>query len=77
MGSVRLSPTLELKIQKVATQRGVSRSEVFRNAIEIYCDTELESPTRSKWDDVIGIIDAPADGSARVSEYFAEGLMRK
>ena len=45
MGSVRIDRGLEEKIQKVAARKGITRSELFRQALETYCDQELTSYT--------------------------------
>ena len=66
MGSVRLSTSLESRVKEVAQRRGITRSEVFRTALESYCEKELSVPLKSRWDDVIGIIDAPSDCSVHV-----------
>ena len=57
MGSVRLGSRLEEKVREVATKKGVTRSEIFRQALESYCEQELTSPKRGRYDDVIGIVD--------------------
>ena len=68
---------LEEKIRRVAAQKGITRSELFRQALESYCQQETAQLQGSRYDDVIGIIDAPEDGSARYKEYFLEGLTEK
>ncbi len=77
MGSVRTSPELEEKIRRVAGRKGITRSELFRRALENYCDQELAPSQKSRYDDVSGIVEGPRDGSVRVTEYFVEELMEK
>lgn len=77
MGSVRVPVQLEERVRQVAARRGITRSEVFRRALESYCDQELISDGKSRYDDVTGIVDGPVDGSQRVSEYFLDGLKKK
>ncbi len=77
MGSVRISPQLQEKLRLVSAKKGITRSEVFRQALETYCEHELTPPTHSRFEDVIGIVEGPADGSTRVTEHFVEGLVKK
>jgi metal-responsive CopG/Arc/MetJ family transcriptional regulator len=77
MGSVRISPNLEDKVRRVAAKKGISRSEVFRKALETYCSSELEPVAHSRYDDVIGVVDVPGDFSARTREVFGEILRDK
>ena len=77
MGSVRITPQLDEKVRKVALMKGITRSAVFRKALEGYCDEELTPTSQGRYDDVIGIMDGPGDGSVRVTEYFVEGMIKK
>jgi metal-responsive CopG/Arc/MetJ family transcriptional regulator len=77
VGSVRLPEKLQEKVREVAVRRGITRSEVFRRALESYCDQELTTYHTSRYDDVIGIAEGPVDGSERVSDIYIEGLKKK
>ena len=77
MGSVRTTPGLEEKIRQVAARKGITRSEVFRQALETYCDKELTPPEKSRFDDVIGVVDVPGDFSTRAHELFGKILEEK
>jgi hypothetical protein len=77
MGSVRLGTTLEEKVRQVAAKKGITRSEVFREALEDYCDRELTPPQTSRFDDVIGVVDVPGEFSAYTREVFGEILEEK
>jgi len=74
MGSVRLSGKLDQKVRRVAALKGLSLSEVHRQALEQYCDRELAATRQSRFDDVIGVVEGPADLAERASEYFVEVL---
>ncbi len=77
MGSVRTSTVLEEKIRRVAELKGISRSEVFRQALEIYCNKELTSSATNRWDDYFGVVDGPGDLSTRTREAFGEIMDEK
>ena len=77
MGSVRTTPALEEKIRQVAIRKGITRSEVFRQALETYCEQELTPPQTSRFDDVIGVVEVPGDFSTRNRERFGEILEEK
>ena len=77
MGSVRIARVLEEKIQQVATRKGITRSELFRQALENYCDQELTPPNKSRFDGVIGVVDVPGDFAAHTRELFGEILEEK
>jgi hypothetical protein len=77
MGSVRITPGLEEKIRQVAARKGLSRSEVFRQALERYCDQELTPPPKSRFDDVIGIVNVPGDFSAHTRQLFGDIVEEK
>lgn len=77
MGSVRLSPQLKEKVNKIALNKGITRSEVFRRALEAYSEKELAEPLTSRYDDIIGVVDAPGDFSTRTRFYFGEIMDEK
>lgn len=72
MGSVRISPALEEKIGQVAIRNGISRSDLFREALEIYCSHELTEPSASRFDDIIGIVDVPGEFSTNIRQEVGE-----
>ena len=74
MGSVRLSREMDEKARRVAALKGVSVSEVHRQALEQYCDRELAAARRSRYDDVIGVAEGPADLAERASQHFGDLL---
>ncbi|MCW3051662.1 MAG: hypothetical protein JWN14_832, partial [Chthonomonadales bacterium] len=61
----------------VVARKGITRSELFRQALETYCDQELTPPNQSRFDDVIGVVDVPGDFSAHTRELFGEILEEK
>ena len=77
MGSVRINRVLEEKIQQVAARKGITRSELFLRALETYCDQELTPPNKSRFDDVIGVVDVPGDFAAHTRELFGEIVEEK
>ena len=77
MGSVRISRELEEEIVRVAAKKGLTRSEVFRRALESYCRQESAAPSQSRFDDTIGVVDVPCDLSANIRAIFGEILEEK
>lgn len=77
MGSVRLSPQLKEKLDHIARKKGITRSAVYRQALEAYCERESEEPLTSRYDDIIGIADGPSDLSTRTRFYFGETMEEK
>lgn len=74
MASVRLAPELEKKLRELATVKGVSVSELHRQALEAYVQRELKKGGR--YSDVIGVATGDEDLSSRVSNAFTELLTR-
>jgi hypothetical protein len=74
MSSVRLPPDINEKARRVAALKGLSLSEVHRRALEQYCDRELAAARQNRYEDVIGVVEGPADLAERASEYFADLL---
>ena len=74
MGSVRLSREMDEKARRVAALKGLSLSEVHRQALEQYCDRELAAARQSRYDDVIGVVEGPANLAERASEHFGDLL---
>lgn len=74
MASIRLDPELEAQVRQVAARKGLSLSEVHRQALRIYVESETDRTGR--FNDVIGIAEGDADLSTRVAEVFAETAAR-
>lgn len=76
MSSVRLEPTLEEKVRRVARLTGVAVSDVHRRALAAYCDQVLSRQSKSRYSDVIGAGtgEGPSDLSRRTREAFGEML---
>ncbi|CAN5874334.1 hypothetical protein BH24DEI2_BH24DEI2_17960 [soil metagenome] len=74
MASIRLDPELEAQVRRVAARKGLSMSEVHRQALKIY--VESETSRTGRFSDVIGIAEGDADLSTRVAEIFAEIVAR-
>jgi len=74
MGSVRLSREIDAKARRVAALKGMSLSEVHREALDQYCDRELAAARPSRYDDVIGVAAGPADLAERASDYLGDLL---
>ena len=70
MSSVRLPTELEAEVRRIARLRGLTVSEVHRRALAEYCERELAAARRSRFDDVIGVVEGPADLALRASERF-------
>ena len=77
MGSVRISEELDERVRKVAARKGMTRSDVFRNALETYCDRELTPPMSTRFDDIIGVVDVPIDLSTHTRELFGAAVDAK
>ena len=62
MATIRLSPDQEAKLRYLASRRGTTLAEVYREAIEEYLRREIpageEGAASSEWDDVVGMSDA-------------------
>jgi hypothetical protein len=77
MSTVRLSPEIREKVRRLAAMKGMTVSEVHRLALEQYCERELAPTRTSRYDDVIGVAEGPADLSARASERLTDLLAEK
>ncbi len=77
MSSVRLSAEIQAKVQRVAALQGLTVSEVHRQALEEFCERQLDSDRKSRYDDVIGVATGPADLAARASQRFADLLAER
>ena len=78
MSSVRLDSTTQEKLRQMAARKGISISEVHRQALEQYFEREFDTLKKSRYSDVIGIFSSETgDGSTRHKEIFREVLRRK
>jgi hypothetical protein len=77
MSSVRLPDDLDRKVRCVAALKGLTLSEVHRRALEELCDRELAAVRASRYDDVIGVAEGPADLADRASERFGDLLVER
>ena len=81
MGSVRLDLQIQEKLRQAAAARGVTQSEIHRQALAEYFERESEEK-RSRYDDpfyddIFGVGEGPADLSRRHKEYYAEIMDEK
>jgi hypothetical protein len=77
MRSVRLSAEIEARVRRVAALRGLPISEVHRRALEEYCERQLDAGRTSRYDDVIGVAEGPADLAERATERLADLLAER
>lgn len=77
MSSVRLPREIDEKAHRVAALKGLSLSEVHRQALEEYCDRELAADRRSRYDDVIGVAEGPDDLAERASDRYGDLLAER
>jgi hypothetical protein len=73
----RIPENLRTKVEEIARRKGLSVSEVHRLALEEYCVREIETPSISRYDDIIGVAEGPAELSSRNKEVFGEILNEK
>ncbi len=76
MGSVRLDAKTEEKVRHVAAVKGLTLSEVHRQALTEYCEREMQEKI-SRYDDpfydsIFGVGEGPADLSRRHKEIYGE-----
>jgi Arc/MetJ-type ribon-helix-helix transcriptional regulator len=77
MGSVRLDPQMTEKVRQVAAVKGLTLSEVHRQALTEYVEREMPEKKISRYDDIIGVGEGPPDLARRHKEYFAEIMDEK
>ena len=82
MGSVRLDPQTEEKVRQVAAVKGLTLSEVHRQALMEYFEREMPEKKTSRYDDpfydaVFGSIEGPHDMAARSGETYKEIMDEK
>lgn len=75
MKSLRLSPSLEARLQRAAAATGESLSEFIRQAAAQRADTVLNADDRDGFADVIGIVHGGGGRARRTGEAFTEALM--
>lgn len=78
--TVRLGPETERALNRAARKRGLSRSDVVRDAIARYA-AESDGPEQNapfhQWEDVLGIVSLGArDPGQTTGEQFAAALAR-
>lgn len=67
MVSLKLSDTLAVRLEDAARQRGVSKSVLIRNALEVYLEavgTEKPKSALSQAADLAGVLSGPEDLSS-------------
>ena len=78
--TVRLGPKAERALTRAARQRGISRSDVVREALARYASEETPPAGGGpfdQWADVIGLVSLGVRDPARTTgEQFAEALTR-
>lgn len=72
--SFRFDPQLERRIQEVADQKGVTASEVVRDATRKYCDEALGTTLYDAMVDLIGVYETEGGVADRAHSAFAEAL---
>ena len=81
MGSVRLDPHIQEKVRQAAVARGVTQSEIHRQALIKYFEGEVsEKPSRYDdpfYNDIFGAIEGPHDMAARSGETYKEIMDEK
>ena len=82
MGSIRLDPHLQEKVRQAAAARGVTQSEIHRQALADYFEREVPEEKPSRYDDpfydsIFGAIEGPHDMAARSGETYKEIMDEK
>ncbi len=77
MLSVRLSSETKVKLRQIAELKGLTLSEVHRQALVEYCEREMKEKKTSRYDDIIGIGEGPSDLARRSKEIFGEIMDEK
>ncbi len=81
MGSVRLDPQVQEKLRQAAASKGVTQSEIHRQALAEYFEREsAEKSSRYNdpfYDDIFGAIEGPHDMAARSGETYKEIMDEK
>ncbi|MCW3059208.1 MAG: Ribbon-helix-helix protein copG family [Capsulimonas sp.] len=78
MSSVRLDSTTQDKLRQIAARKGISVSEVHREALSEYLEREFEATRKSRYSDMIGIADSGrTDLSTNHKQIFCEILDEK
>lgn len=78
--TVRMSPDTERALNRLARRRKLSKSDVVREALARYAQTESETPGKGPygdWVDVLGIVELGVRDAARTTgDQFAERLRK-
>lgn len=77
MGSVRLDPQIQEKVRQAAAAKGVTQSEIHRQALAEYFERETSQGNTSRYDDIIGVGEGPPDLARRHKEIFGEVMDEK
>lgn len=77
MKTVRLSPDLQVRLQRAAEAAGMTESELIREAIARRCDEVLAQRLDLQLADVIGIGSGPPDLSGKTGQRFTRMLAGK
>ncbi len=82
MGSVRLDPQTQEKVRQAAAAKGVTQSEIHRQALAEYFEREMPEKKSSRYDDpfydsIFGAIEGPHDMAARSGETYREVMDEK
>ncbi|BDI34195.1 hypothetical protein CCAX7_62460 [Capsulimonas corticalis] len=78
MSSVRLDSTTQDKLRQIAAIKGITVSEIHRQALEQYLERELSPPKKSRYSDLIGVGASGRDDlSVRHKEIYREILDEK
>lgn len=77
MTSVRLKPEIDKKLREVAALKGLTLSDVYREALEAYCERELEPPRRSRYADIVGVGEGEPHLATCAHEVFGDIMMKK
>ncbi len=77
MNTSGLDPHLEEKVQQAAANKDITVSDTHQEALDASCAADMEEPERSRYDDVIGVIDGPPDLAANIGRKYAEAMGEK
>lgn len=77
MASIRLDPELQEKVRQAAAEKGMTQSEIHRQALTEYFEGDRPEKKTSRYHDIIGIGEGPPDLARRHKEYFTEIMDEK
>ncbi len=78
--SIRLDGKTKRSVERLAKRKGVTRSEVVRQAVATLLAQESESltePQKEAWARYIGCVEGPGNLSERTGEKFARLLRER